>query len=75
MVLVPSETPVISPFALIVATDGLDELQLPPFVLLVTIIFEEAQSSVRPVIGCTVGKGLTVISFVVVVVPHAFVVT
>jgi hypothetical protein len=58
MVLVPAVTPVITPAVLMVATDGVLLLHVPPVVVLLTVVVSPAHTCSVPVMAA--GSGFTV---------------
>jgi hypothetical protein len=60
MVAEPAATPVTTPEALTVATDVLEEDQVPPLVASASAVVDPTQTDVVPVILATVGRALTV---------------
>lgn len=72
IVAVPAATPVTTPVELIVATDVLLLVQVPPEVASDNVVVEPVATDDAPVIAAITGKGLTVIVMVAALVPHAF---
>jgi hypothetical protein len=74
MVAVPAATPVTTPEALTVATEVLEEDQVPPAVTSARVVVDPAQTVVVPVIAATTGRALTVtVAVEVEVQPEPFV--
>ena len=57
----PDDTPLTIPVEPTVATDVVPLVQVPPVVVLLSVVVEPAHTLIVPVIADTVGNGLTVI--------------
>jgi hypothetical protein len=57
---VPAATPVTTPEAFTVATEVLEDDQVPPAVTSARVVVDPAQTVVVPVIAATTGRALTV---------------
>ena len=73
MLAVPTATPVTTPVELTVAIALLEELQVPPLAVLVSVKDEPGQRGVAPLIAPASGKALTVTLAAALAVPQLLV--